>query len=327
VLHNVVSTDPAPLEHSVRNSPVPAELQAAIGKALAKKVADRFQSAEEMIEALRAARAALGEQDTQATVPLRIGTIKPKGRRRVWLGTAAVGAAVIGGVAAFTMVPSHDTRPPIPVTPAARIDSALGNRATIEYRAVSETAFAPLRRAALDLRTKAREAGVPIARLANGDSLAREAENLSAIGRHSEAVEELAAATQSWESARRSVKPKIVAPVDVGQAVRATVIKLAQAVRSRDVEAVRRVYPNLASDEHDRWVQFFQSTDSIIPALQTDSIEVHGHRATVVIRGAYRVFPLNASQAKRENVEYHATLEQGAAGWRLTMIRRGLFRK
>jgi hypothetical protein len=205
---------------------------------------------------------------------------------------------------------------------AAPTESASG-------RAASESVFAPLRQAALGVRIRAATAGVTARQLAGGDSLARQAEGLAAMGRQSAAMEHLAAATEQWETALKAVKPKRVAAPDLRQVARGTVTQLAQAVRARDADALRRIYPNMASDEHDKWVQFFQSTDSIIPSLRVESVEAQGARANVIIRGSYKVYPLNASQPKREIVDYRASFERAGAGggWRLTMIKRGLFRK
>ena len=116
-------------------------------------------------------------------------------------------------------------------------------------------------------------------------------------------------------------------PVGVRQAAEGTASRLAQAVASRDVEAIRRVYPNLASDEQDRWVQFFQTTESVTASLHVDSLEAQGRRASAVIRGVYEYLPMNAAERKRETVEYRATFERAAGGWRLAMLRRGLFKK
>ena len=326
VLHKVVTAEPAPLQHSDSSVPVPDELQSTISGALAKDVASRFASADAMIEALQAARRALGEQDTQATLPLMPGLVVPTRRRRLWVAASAVGL-VAAGVAAFTVAASHPDPAAVIKLPVRVESTATGSSSAVSYRAVSESAFAPLRRAALNERARAGLAGVSRTKLARGDSLAREAEGLAALGRQSEAVERLALATANWQSARADVKPKVIKPIGVNEAVQGTVARLAQAVGSRDVEAIRRVYPNLTSEVHDKFVQFFQSTDSIIPALRVDSLETRGKRANVVIRGTYQSFPVNSTQRKRENVEYHATFEETPAGWRLTMIRKGLFGK
>ena len=67
---------------------------------------------------------------------------------------------------------------------------------------MSESAFAPLRRAALSERARAGLAGVSRAKLVRGDSLAREAEGLAVLGRQTEAVDRLALATANWQAAR-----------------------------------------------------------------------------------------------------------------------------
>jgi hypothetical protein len=339
VLHKVVTADPAPLQYSDSQGTVPEELQTAIERALAKDVKERFPSAQAMIEALERARTALGDEDTKATLLLRPSAQNRRAVRRRWMwsGAAAAGLALVTIGAAVTIRPSrHAGASQTRAESTRTVDSSTQPlQAEVAVRAVSESAFAPLRRAALEVRTRAGLSGARPATLAVGDSLAREAEGLAALGHQSEAVERLAAATAKWQDAQAAAaasaaarqKKKAAQPVDVRTATEAITLDLAQAFDSRDVTAVRKVYPNLASDEQDRLVQFFQTNDSIKTSLRIDSLEVQGKRANAIIRGSHDYLPLNAAFRKKDNAEYRAVFEQTESGWRLTMLRRGFFRK
>ena len=330
VLHKVVTAEPA-LEDADPSQPVPDDLKEVIQTALAKDTRVRYASAEAMIEALTLARGLLSERDMEATILLRPSAGTHQRRHRRWIAVGAVTVVVAGGVTAVRLAQPRSTagRSAGSATAAsATRDSAQKSSPPVATTPmVSESAFAPLRRAALDARARASKAGATRAALAMGDSLAREAEGLAALGRQSEAVERLAATATRWQTARTQAQQKPVPPVGVRQAAEGTASRLAQAVASRDVEAIRRVYPNLASDEQDRWVQFFQTTESVTASLHVDSLEAQGRRASAVIRGVYEYLPMNAAERKRETVEYRATFERAAGGWRLAMLRRGLFKK
>src|SRR5205807_1172698 len=110
--------------------------------------------------------------------------------------------------------------------------------------------------------------------VAGGVTAVRLAQPRSTAGRSAGSA--TAAAATRWQTARTQAQQKPVPPVGVRQAAEGTASRLAQAVASRDVEAIRRVYPNLASDEQDRWVQFFQTTESVTASLHVDSLEAQG---------------------------------------------------
>jgi hypothetical protein len=311
--------------------PVPDELQASIRRALAKDAAARFPSAEAMIEALTAARQVIGERDSESTVLLQPAPVGAGKRRRFWVVATAAGVAAVA-LAALTRPSRPDPSVLSAAVPAVPESAAWSpvppSSLFVLTRSVSESAFAPLRRAALDLRASASQAGAAPAALTLGDSLARDAEGLAALGRQAEAVERLAAATAHWQEAReRAERRKAAQPVDVATAAEGIATRLAEAVASRNVERIRAVYPNLASDEHDRWVEFFQSTDSINAVLRIDTVEAQGRRANAVIRGEFAYWSIKDARQKRENVEYRATFEQTRAGWRMAVIRKGLFKK
>src|SRR5206468_8743621 len=132
--------------------------------ALAKDVGARFPTAEAMIEALTAARQALSDRDDgQATILLR--TAPPRAPRWGWWAAVSVAVIVAGGFAAARMGQSKSSAGN-GSTPGTTRDSA---SPPATARAVSESAFAPLRRAALDARARASQAGAGAAALAVGD--------------------------------------------------------------------------------------------------------------------------------------------------------------
>jgi hypothetical protein len=309
--------------------PVPEELQVMIRRSLSKDVKGRYRTAESMIDALNAARQVLDERETQATLLMRPAAVRARPYRRLWIAASAVGLVSVGLAAVNLGSAGHSAdsgkQPAVATDTSAPPLSSLA----VTTRSVSESTFAPLRRSALDTRSRASQAGATASLLAAGDSLAREAEGLAALGRHAEAVERLAAATTQWQAARdrASARKKPAQPVDLRTAAQAVATHLADAVAAKEVEAIRSLYPNLASDEHDRFVQFFQSNDIIHATLKADSVASLDRRANAIIRGEYDYLQLKDLKRKREPVEYRATFELTPSGWRLTMIRGGLFKK
>jgi hypothetical protein len=299
-----------------------------IRRSLSKDVKGRYRTAESMIDALTAARQVLDEQETQATLLMRPAARK-RINRRVWIAASAAGVLGVGlaAVNRGSAGNSADTTKPQPI--AAETAAAPPSSVFVATRSVSESTYAGLRRAALSVRFNAGAVGATPALLASGDSVAREAEGLAAVGRQSEAVERLATATDHWSKARDRAlaRKKPAPPVDVRTIVQGAATSLAQAVAAEEVESVRRLYPNLASDEQDRFVQFFQSNDSIKASLKVANLEVQGLRANAIIRGDYDYVQVKDARRRTDPVEYRATFEKAGSGWRLTMIRGGLFKK
>jgi len=105
-------------------------------------------------------------------------------------------------------------------------------------------------------------------------------------------------------------------PADIGSTVQA----YARAIESRDVSAIRRVYPGLTSDQQRGFEQFFQSTRSINVTFRVTNVEASGSSADARLVGSYE-YVTTAGQSERQPVSFAATLRHEGGQWRLVSVR------
>ncbi|HEV7388570.1 MAG TPA: protein kinase [Gemmatimonadaceae bacterium] len=125
------------------------------------------------------------------------------------------------------------------------------------------------------------------------------------------------------EAPRPAVKQETTAatppapnPSDIGPAVQA----YARAIESRDVGAIRRVYPGLTADQQRGFEQFFQSTRSINVTFRVTNVEAAGSSADARLVGTYE-YVTTAGQSQREPVSFAATLRHEGGQWKLVSVR------
>ena len=239
-----------------------------------------------------------------------------------------------------TSTPTRAERP-LPSPPARTRDTA---RAAPRPVSLPRTVLAD----ALATRRRAADAGATTADLGPGDASMDSAQSLARLGRLSDAMTQMSNASASWTAAENAARARLaaaeqqrsqVAPPVVTQAppppapvaavvtedaravIEAIVDEYARAIASRDVAAVRRVYPGLTAAQQRAWEQFFQSTDQIQADLSIAAMEQTGSTADVSVAGTFD-YLLRGSQ-RRENraVFFRATFRREASAWRMVTVR------
>jgi serine/threonine protein kinase len=99
-----------------------------------------------------------------------------------------------------------------------------------------------------------------------------------------------------------------------------TVQAYARAIESRDIGAIRRVYPGLTSDQQRGFEQFFQASRSINVTFRVANVEASGASADARLVGTYE-YVTTAGKAERQPVSFAATLRHDGNGWRLVSVR------
>jgi hypothetical protein len=94
----------------------------------------------------------------------------------------------------------------------------------------------------------------------------------------------------------------------------------ARAIESRDVSAIRRVYPGLTSDQQRGFEQFFESARKINVIFRVASVEGTASAADVRVTGRYE-YEGSSGRAERQGVSFAATLRKDGAAWRLVSLR------
>jgi hypothetical protein len=94
----------------------------------------------------------------------------------------------------------------------------------------------------------------------------------------------------------------------------------ARAIESRDVSAIRRVYPGLTADQQRGFEQFFESARKIDVTFRVANVEGTPTSADVRVSGRYE-YEGSAGRTERQPVSFAATLRKEGGGWRLVAVR------
>jgi eukaryotic-like serine/threonine-protein kinase len=94
----------------------------------------------------------------------------------------------------------------------------------------------------------------------------------------------------------------------------------ARAIESRDVAAIRRVYPALTSDQQRGFEQFFESARKINVTFRVASVDGTASTADVRVTGRYE-YETSAGRAERTAVGFTAALRRDGSVWRLVALR------
>lgn len=110
--------------------------------------------------------------------------------------------------------------------------------------------------------------------------------------------------------------PATPSAADIGPTVQA----YARAIESRDIGAIRRVYPGLTSSQQQGFEQFFQAARSINVTFRVTNVELSGASADARLVGAYE-YVTTTGKAERQPVSFAATLRHDGNAWRLVSVR------
>ncbi|HWL40672.1 MAG TPA: protein kinase [Gemmatimonadaceae bacterium] len=122
--------------------------------------------------------------------------------------------------------------------------------------------------------------------------------------------------------AREPVRqPAIAAPSPPTSADISPVIQAyARAIESRDIGAIRRVYPDLTAAQQRGFDQFFRSARDINVTFRVANVEGTASAAEARLVGSYD-YVNSAGQGQHQPVSFAATLRNGGNGWRLVSVR------
>jgi serine/threonine protein kinase len=111
--------------------------------------------------------------------------------------------------------------------------------------------------------------------------------------------------------------PAAPTAADVAPAVEA----LARAIESKDIGAIRRVYPGLTGDQQRRFEQFFDAARTINASFSVANVASSGpSTADAQLVGTYE-YVTTAGKTERQPVRFAITLGHDSGRWRLTSMR------
>ena len=94
----------------------------------------------------------------------------------------------------------------------------------------------------------------------------------------------------------------------------------ARAIESRDLGAVRRVYPGITGDQQRGFEQFFESARRIDVTFRVTSVEGTATTAEARVTGAYQ-YERSAGRMERQPVNFQVSLRREGGSWRLVSVR------
>ena len=204
---------------------------------------------------------------------------------------------------------------------------------------------------ALEARQRAAAAGATATELRPGDTAMDSAQALARSGRLADAMRQMSGASSSWVAAENAARaratlecadarptlpvvtqaprPDTLATVvpapsvqNARPAIEAVVDEYARAIASRDVAAVRRVYPGLTAAQQQAWEQFFQSTEQIQATLSIASMDQSGSSAEVAVAGSFDYVLRGSQRREHRQVFFQSTFRRDGGGvWRMVAVR------
>jgi tRNA A-37 threonylcarbamoyl transferase component Bud32 len=352
VLAAQVVEDPQPVER--RRPAVPPMLASLVNDCLAKRPADRPQSAGDVLHVLDAIATPSG--GTAPTTAVRIrDTVVGRGQRRRWplfAALAALAALVVGGALLLrpgpygpaVLLPGPTPAPPQPparvpasapvLAPADSVETAESDAAVrapvprpVESRTPPAATLPTPRRPTRSPPPAAVPAPTtgPTARIHPDSIAAASMESLPHI-RAAEPAPESAAPAPATPPARAPARSAAPAPppataVDPRPAIQGAVAEYAAAVEAQSLSSLRAVYPMMTAAQAQDWEQFFKLVRDVKAQLAISRLEVANGTAEAQVSGTYTYLNTSTQRAERQPVSFRATFRRDGERWRVLQIR------
>jgi serine/threonine protein kinase len=329
---------------------VPPMLANLVMQCLAKRAADRPQSAVQLIHVLDTISTPTG-----GSVPTTVVMAPPAAAsspRRRWLAVGAglagliaiVGGAVVWqrqrtnpsqaapvGVEAGSAAPARDSTPPprAESTTASRSEPA---PAEPPSAAINEPAPSPKPH-----RSKPRTATAVSDQPRTPPASASVKPESSAPSPQPQAVPAPSAVppappeTLSHHPAPTAVAPAALPPppppavpqppADPAPDIRNIVAAYGSAIESQNVDNMRRLYPGLTAAQARGWDQFFQTVRDVKAQLSVANLDVTNGAAEAQVTGLYTYLNSSTHQTEKQPVAFHMSLRKEGGSWRITQVR------
>ncbi|MGH7605162.1 MAG: protein kinase domain-containing protein [Gemmatimonadaceae bacterium] len=332
----IMTENPKPVTELVPG--LPPALDRIVAKAMAKEPDERYTSALEMANDLTNVRSKLSGASYPATVSLTASVssaIEQARRKRetrsrgfAFAGVGAVAAVVLligwsmllksrASVAETTASQVAATTGAITPTPAGATDISAQLPVVPPAQTMAQKSVAaPLRSAPQKVATKPPQppkVSAPVPKLTQ--------ETVQSSATQSAATVEPQTAAVSRPVQPPPQDPVVVAPAPATTSDIAPIVEAyARAIESKDVGAIRRVYPGLTADQQRGFEQFFQSARDINVTFRVAKVDGTASSADARLVGTYQ-YVNSDGRAQSQPVSFAATLRREGAAWRFVAVR------
>jgi tRNA A-37 threonylcarbamoyl transferase component Bud32 len=126
------------------------------------------------------------------------------------------------------------------------------------------------------------------------------------------------------ETTRAAVPPAPAPPprpVDPRPEIRGLIAQYAGAVEAENLSDLRRVYPGMTPVQQHGWEQFFQLVRDVKAQLDVDRLDVTDSKAEAQVRGIYTYLNTSTQRSERQPVSFSALLRREGGRWNIVEIR------
>jgi serine/threonine protein kinase len=311
-----VIEEPEPVER--RRPAVPPMLAALVRDCLAKRPADRPQTASQVMHLLDAIATPSG--GTSATTAVRLPVhSEPSARKRKWLVPAALLALVLL-LAGGAMWLRRTSQAAIPLPGAsASADTGLAVPSPQPAAVAPPAAPSPVTADAPRSKTTRRER-----------PRAEPAKPAPAVVPESLAV--TAAAEPPLATPPAPLLPAVTAPpvapapppakaADHAAEIRGVIAEYAQAIEGKSLPGLQRAYPAMTGLQARGWEQFFQLVRDVKARLSIAALDVSGGTADAQVTGTYTYLNTSTGRTESQPVSFHASFRNEGGKWRISQVR------
>jgi serine/threonine protein kinase len=322
VLAAHVIEEPEPVER--RRPAVPPMLATLVKECIAKRPADRPQTAGAVMHVLDAIATPSG--GTAATTAVRLPAAELAERRgRKWplFASLVALAMLLGGVVLWmrrtpppvpTPSASGPVRPPVTRLPADSVSTVLPHS-----QVPSPTASRRARRDQPRIAKRARPAP------ATEPAAAVESVPAPVVAAPPPVAPQPAAVAETTPAPPPT--PKLATPtpapkaVDPRPEIRGVVAEYAGAIESKSLDGLRRLYPAMTGVQQRGWEQFFQLVRDVQARLSVGRLDVSSDTAGAQITGTYTYLNTSTGRTESQPVAFQASFTNEGGRWRISQVR------
>jgi tRNA A-37 threonylcarbamoyl transferase component Bud32 len=329
VLAAHVVEDPEPVER--RRGAVPPLLAALVRDCLAKRPADRPQSAAQVLHLLDSISTPTG--GTAATTAVRLPAVPAVevSRPRRWILPAAalalVGIVALGAVMAHRAKPAGVAAGPRPAsTAAAEAPPPMAPPVIVpappeEQPSPAPTTTKPARTRPAHRTSAVQEEVTPVAPPDTGTASAPVPVTVPEPPPAAPAPAESTPANLPVPAPPSPSVPAATRPVDLQRELQEVVHRYAVAIEARDLPALQRVYPGMTQPQQQGWEQFFQLVKDVRADLDITGLDQRNGTAEAQVTGTYSYLNTSTGKAERQPVSFHAAFRRDGGQWQIGQIR------